>query len=249
MSLHDVLGGIADFAEWEHNDKIKLFAWYLHTVDGKERFSAREIKQCYDDVDLEKPANVYTSLERLRKKSPKQVLRDRKGYSLEWNVRRELDAKYGMRPTTYRIHQDLQALSAKIPDVNERQFLNETIICLKNGAPRAAIVMGWNLAYDHLCNFIVAKHLADFNTALPLRFPKNPPKALTKREDFAELKESEVLDVARLGSITSDNLHKLLKEKLVKRNTAAHPNELEFTILSAEAFVNELVNNVVLILL
>jgi hypothetical protein len=44
----------------------------------------------------------------------------------------------------------------KISDEAERLFLTEAISCLRAKAFRATIVMTWNLAYDHLLNWIAA---------------------------------------------------------------------------------------------
>jgi ABC-type Zn uptake system ZnuABC Zn-binding protein ZnuA len=69
---------------------------------------------------------------------------------------------------------------------------------------------------------------------------------IAKVEDFAELKESDVIRVCRSAAIISGDLAKILEEKLGKRNSAAHPSNVVFAQLQAENYIDELVRNVVL---
>ena len=72
-------------------------------------------------------------------------------------------------------------------------------------------------------------------------------KAIANYDDFSiVLKESEVIDICKSAKIINPNLHKILKEKLEKRNTAAHPSTVRVTQVQAEAFIDELIRNAVL---
>jgi hypothetical protein len=113
---------------------------------------------------------------------------------------------------------------------------------------RAAIVMTWNLAYDHLCEYALTKKLAEFNAQLPRSFPRADISVITNKEDFSELKESQVMQVCRSANITSKDVHKVLKEKLDRRNTYAHPSTITLAPQTAEEYIIDLVNNVVLLL-
>lgn len=125
-------------------------------------------------------------------------------------------------------------------------YLNEALLCFRVKAYRASIVMAWNLAYDHLCELILAKQLPSFNLQLPKTFSKAEITTITNRDDFMFLKESQVLQVAKSANIISPNVHKIMKEKLDRRNIAAHPSGVEISQLSAEDFIRDLVVNVVL---
>jgi len=46
-------------------------------------------------------------------------------------------------------------LPTKIQTTAERGYLEEALICFRNKAFRAAVVMCWNLAFDHLCEFVL----------------------------------------------------------------------------------------------
>jgi len=114
----------------------------------------------------------------------------------------------------------LRELPAKVPGVAERAFLYEAIKCFEAGAYRAAIVMSWNLAYDHLLLWVLKNHLPAFNAEWPKTFPTKRLVA-AKREDFGDAKEAHVLQVCRAAGFISADLKKMLDEKLDKRNSAA----------------------------
>jgi hypothetical protein len=121
-------------------------------------------------------------------------------------------------------------------------------VCFKHGAFRASVVMAWNLAFDHLCSWIVsdAKRLADFNARMPLRYPKEKYPVVTKREDFVEMKESHIIDIADSAYVVTSNVAKVLREKIIRRNMAAHPADVSTLQPTAEEFIRDLVENVVL---
>lgn len=120
----------------------------------------------------------------------------------------------------------LTDLPAKLPAGAEREFLNEALACYRAKAYRAAVVMAWNLAYDHLMQWVLndSARLQKFNSSLATKFPK---KGLTvsNRDDILEsLKESEMREVCRHASLITKNTSQILEDELRKRNRAAHPS-------------------------
>lgn len=248
MTLQELVDSIEGFAEWSHPDKIRFFAWFLHSQKGLDRFTPADIRQCYETLSMEKPLDVNPYLSKMLDRSPREVLRDSRGYTLEKRVRDKLEQAYGQRPVTIQVGQLLADLPAKIPDIAERVFLDETIRCFRCQAFRATIVMAWNLAYDHLLEFVIRdpSRLSAFNAQLPKTCPKARISAVSVKDDFAELKESDVLQVIRSANIIGNGLHHLLKEKLNKRNTAAHPSSVEISPHTAEEYVIDLITNAIL---
>ena len=124
----------------------------------------------------------------------------------------------------------LSDLTAQLPDLTERAYYKEALLCHSHGAHRAAVVMTWNIAYAHLCDHILAKRLAEFNARWLKSMPgmhKNGTKVIAVVDDFNDLlKESEVLTICRDGGIISRNVHTTLHTALGRRNTAAHPNKV-----------------------
>ena len=110
--------------------------------------------------------------------------------------------------------------------------------------------MCWNLAFHHLCTVVLAKHLVAFNQQWPITLSnhhtKAKIKAIAKMDDFSELKESEVLQICRSAGILSVNTYNVMKEKLEKRNAAAHPSDVEITQAQAEVYIDDLIRNAAL---
>jgi hypothetical protein len=147
----------------------------------------------------------------------------------------------------------VRQLPDKVPDIAEKDFMKEALICLRHDAARAAIIMVWNVAYYHLCNYVLKHKLTDFNAAYKTRYPNKWRDAkvplLTRYEDFsADLKESEVIEICKSAQAITNDIYKILGEKLGKRNSAAHPSTVHITQVQAEAYIDELIQNVVLAL-
>jgi len=246
--LHDVVRSVADFDDWTHSDKIRFFAWALHS-GGKHTFKASDIAACYAQLHAAPPTSVGSFLAAMVARKPPEALKDTQGYRLERRVRDDLDRRFGTRPTAAYVDALLAALPSRIPNVDQKKYLEEALACFRCGAFRAAIVMTWNLAYDHLCELVLAKYLSDFNAQLIKTFPKSDVSAIRQRDDFETLKESQVIQVCKSANIISGSVHKIAKEKLDRRNIAAHPSGVVITSATAEEFVRDLVENVVLKLL
>jgi hypothetical protein len=245
VELQEVVGEIDAFPAWSHADKIRFFAWFVHYHRGLDSFAPADITKCFRDLHIEAPSSVHPFLTAMENRKPKEVLRHKGKYCLEQKIREKLTQKHGKRAATVAVDKLLSNLPQLIPNLAERAYLDEALVCFRHQAFRASIVMTWNLAYDHLCEFVLAKHQAAFNSQLPKSFPKAGISAVSKRDDFAELKEYEVAQVCKSANIISNSLHKVLKEKLDRRNVAAHPSGVMTSRLTAEEFIKDLIDNVV----
>jgi hypothetical protein len=176
-------------------------------------------------------------------------MRSAGGYKLSPTVRLEFDKKYGQDQTSHAVTKLLTDLPAKVANGAAREYLEEALACYRAKAYRATIVMAWNLAYDHLVEWILADpgRTKDFNAAILVKLPK---KGVTvgKREDFDDLKESELIAVCRQARLIDKNTTHILEGKLTKRNTAAHPSRIKITQHQADDAISDLVNNVILVL-
>ncbi|HXM60231.1 MAG TPA: hypothetical protein VN950_05200 [Terriglobales bacterium] len=252
--LKSFVGGVPEYAKWNHAEKVKFFAWYLHVYEKKARVNGVDIAACYDALHDEQPSSIAPFLVSMEKKNPKEAIRDgSSGYYLSKQVRDDLDGKYGKRGTTIAVDKALAELPGRIPDKAEKEFLQEVLVCFNNAACRAAIVMMWNLTYFHLVHYILKHKLAEFNAAYPIRLGGTHKKAkvpvLAKYEDFSvDLEESEVLAVAKAaGAITHDQW-KILDTKLGRRNSAAHPSTVAFLPITTEEYILDLATNIILAL-
>jgi len=155
------------------------------------------------------------------------------------------------RGSTVEVDKLLSDLPGKVPDAAEKSFLAEALICFRNQAFRAAIVMTWNLTYFHLCHYILKHKLAEFNAQYPIRYLGKHNKAaapvIKTYEDFSvDLKESEVIEMCKSAGIITKEQFKILARGLDRRNTGAHPSTTAITILQAEECIHDLITNVVL---
>jgi hypothetical protein len=249
--LQDVVRNIPEYSKWNHAEKIKFFAWFLHAHRAKERVTGADIGTCYAELHEEPPSSISPFLGNMEKKNPKEAMRNGDGFSLVKKVRDDFGAKYGQRDSTVKVEKLLADLPGKIPDAAERDFLSEALTCFRNKAFRAAIVMTWNLTYFHLCHYILKHKLADFNAEYPKRHPGIHKKAkaptIATYDDFAsDLKESEVVEICRSANIITKEQFNALDRQIGRRNSAAHPSTTVITNLQAEEFIHDLVTNVVL---
>jgi hypothetical protein len=227
-------------------EQILALAWFAEARQERACFDAPFMRQCFREAGVDGPdMSVY--LPRLAAKKPPQLIKEKNGYRLAGAVRRELDNKLGADPTVTAVAKSLTDLPSKIPDLAEREFLTEALNCYRVKAYRAAIVMVWNLTYDHLVRWIVdsPERLSSFNGGITTKYPKKI-LVVAKHEDTDELKESELIEVARTAKLLDKNMTQTLKDKLHRRNMAAHPSRVVIGQHSADDMITDLVANVIL---
>lgn len=248
MTLSDLVRSIVGFANLPHAEKIKCFGWFLHEKDGKPRFQVADIRRCYNELHLDLPANLASSVEALALKKPPELLKQQGGYRLHGTIREKFERRFGATESTIVVEAALAALPSKVENESESVFLAEALTCYRHQAFRATIVMTWNLAYDHLLRWILkdAVRLAAFNTGISRRNSKKAHITIEKREDFEDLKEDEVVDIAASLPGVTANMKRVLKEKLGRRNTYAHPSTFVITKPQVDDMITDLVHNVVL---
>jgi hypothetical protein len=180
-------------------------------------------------------------------RKPAELLKDSRGYRLAGPLRQRFDSQFGNAPRSIVVTKLIVDLPAKVPGIQERAFLQEVIACYRVEAFRSAIVMCWNLAFDHLLRWVLIDHtrLSSFNAAISRRFPKSTA-SITCFDDFERLKEYEIVEICVTANLVSSSIGKILREKLGKRNVAAHPSAVEITRFQVEDVITDLVNNVVL---
>lgn len=251
MELSDFVGQVAGFDKLSSRERIKLIGWYLHTHEGKEHFHSDHIRACYRTLHLVTNENIGQSLMRMSKYATPDVVREKQGFKLTRPVRNQFDAKYSVHQSVVAVSKLLTDLPAKVPNVNQRIFLQEALKCYRNEAYRACIVMAWNLAYAHLLDYILSdtQRLADFNAAITKKYPKKTNLVIAEYDDFTEeLSERETVEIANVANTFNSVVFRILKKELDRRNIAAHPSDVKIGQHQADDMVSELVNNVVLAL-
>jgi hypothetical protein len=250
VELLQLAASISDLTDWPHTEVIKLFGWFLHSQRDLDRFDPASIRECYDVVHLEKPSQIHRHFRALQQTSPKELLEDIRGYYLPDFIRRKMQELYGTHPVTQSVREQLLSLTGKVIQADERNFLQEVITCLTCKAYRSAIVMAWNLCFDHLCHYLLRHELTNFNRVWPVRFARKHAisrvSSIMRREHFGELQEWEVVEVCKSAAILSPDIADELLQRLKTRNSAAHPSNLIIDQAMAEAYVASVVNNIIL---
>jgi hypothetical protein len=248
MELAELADQVGGFDQLQPREKIKLFAWFLHTHKNLEVVDNAAIRGCFSELHLVDP-NVAKYLPRMV--GYRDFMKVKGGYRLERAVRMEFDKLYGLHHSVVQVSKLLAELPSKVPNVAERAFLDEALKCYRNEAYRSCIVMVWNLAYSHALDWILAdqSRLDRFNAGIAKRYPKRAGLAITSYDQVLdELKESEVIEICNSASLMNSNVIKILKEKLSRRNIVAHPASVVVVQHQADDAVTDLVNNVVLTL-
>ena len=247
MTFEEFLEQNNQFSGISINDQVCRTAWFVHRFLNKDRFSSKDISDQFRSAHINPPqTSVY--LPRLAGKKPAPILLDKRGYFLEGRERKRLDGLLSPKATTAKISDLLRSLTNLVTDGPERVFLDEAIRCYEVTAFRAAIVMIWNLAYDHLRTWILADEdrLKKFNDGAAKRFTKSSKPVVINVNDFDDFTESQFLDACNSGKIMSKNLENMLREKLRRRNMAAHPSSIVILQPQADDVITDLVRNVIL---
>jgi hypothetical protein len=237
---------VPSFATLSPTEKICHAAWYLHSVQGREFVTAGAINSLFDEIHS-LPPHTAVYLKRLAEKKPPLFIKTKQGFRLENRPRRELEEKFAAKPETAVVSALLTGLLGKVGEGDEARFLDETLRCYSVRAFRAAIVMAWNLAFDHIIRWVVsdAARLSAANNSISVKYAKKNV-IISDADDFADLKEFEVIEVLRHAGLITKNIADLLKEKLRRRNAAAHPSSVVITQAQADDVLTDLVNNIVL---
>jgi hypothetical protein len=247
MRLAEFVAETQGFENLQPREQIRLFGWFLHTYGNASSFDNDAIRGCFRQLHMVTP-DVHKFLPRMAEAKPPELLRQGGGYKLARQIKLRLDEKYGTAPRVIAVTNLLVNLPLRVPNQVESIFLTEALNCYRVAAFRATTVMVWNLAFHHVLQWLMSKpqRIVEFNQALHTRFPKKTP--ITGRDDFDELKESEVIEVCRTARLLNQNMCDILRDKLRRRNMAAHPSSVIVSQSQADDTITDLVNNIVVAL-
>lgn len=229
-------------------DLPDFFVYYLTVEIGEPSATAKSVRECYEVCDMAAPSWLASHFSNGLKK-PRRYIKANGGYRLESKRRDEIAELLGDGQPNVQTSAALYRLEAQIPLGAKRDFLHETISCFNVGANRAAVVMCWNLTAHHLQDHILADRTrrSAFDAALANNTDKRVKiKSINKPDDFTEMSESKFLEFCREAKIISGSVFNKLKNRLDERNAAAHPSGVKTTAKAAEAYIDDLVENVVM---
>ena len=224
---------------------VELFVYFLTVELGQETTTPKEVAECFTACDLVVPGNVSARLSEGLKGKPTKYIKTKTGYKLQRHMREALSKKLGAETVTTQTSATLRGLEHKLLTGADKEFLREAIDCFEAGSNRAAIVMTWILAIDHLFAYILAHKLSDFNAALA-KDKGVKISSVARRDDFTEIKETKFIELCRAAGIVSNDVRKILDNKLGTRNSCAHPSGVTINKSKVIDFVEDLVDNVIL---
>jgi hypothetical protein len=238
---------IEKVAEQSQTALVELFVYFLTVEFGQESATPKQVADCFVACDLGMPKNIGARLSEGLKGKPPRYLKANGGYKLQRHMREALSSKLGAEKLNAQTSATLRGLEHKLPEGADKEFLRETIDCFEAGANRATIVMVWILASDHLFAYILVHKLAEFNAVLAENTDRSVKvKVITQRDDFTEMKESKFIEFCRQAKIISNDVRKILEQKLDTRNSCAHPSGITVNKSKVTDFLEDLVENVVL---
>lgn len=253
MDAREFLSQFPNHGDFSRKSKILIFAYYLRKHKGAAEFGAGDIRDCFQEALLRIPGDSSALLKSLSagRQSPIIKSKTQGRYSLSIHGLNEVELILP-EATPERLSSFLESAVpylkktiSKVQDEKRREFLAEAIACLGVQARRATIVMTWLATIDHLYEYVLKHKLADFNTALGNRTDKVSKLTVNGRDDFAEIKESIFIEVCRSGKIVTNDVRKILDEKLGTRNSCAHPSSIQVSDSKVVDFIEDLVDNVI----
>lgn len=236
---------IEEAASQSQSALVELFVYFLTVESGQDAATPRQVADCFTACDLVVPGNVSARLSEGLKSKPPRYVKANGGYKLQRHMREMLSLRLGAEKVTAQTSVTLRGLEQRLPEGSSKLFLEEAVNCFEVGANRATIVMVWILAMDHLFAYIVAHKLDDFNVALS-KDKGVRIAAITNRDDFAQIKEAKFIELCRAAEFISNDVRKILDQKLGTRNSCAHPSGVRIGNAKAIDFVEDLVENVIL---
>lgn len=244
-AINRFYNAIENAANQSQTGLVELFVYFLTVERDQDTATSRQVNDCFVACDLTPPKNVAARLSEGLKTTPRKYIKANGGYKLERYMREALSKKLGAEQVTAQTSATLRGLEQKVPEGGAKEFLKETIDCFEAGANRATITMAWILALEHLFAHILKHRLAEFDAALA-KDKGVKLNAIAQRDDFTEMKESKFIEICRATKIISNDIRKILDTSLGIRNSCAHPSGITVTNIKVIAFVEDLVENVVL---
>lgn len=232
------------FAGWNATKQTDYLVYYITNQPGVESATAVEVEKCFELLDLRPYARLGVYLSEGTKKDGRYI-KHTKGYRLERGAFDAIRAEIDSEPKKVQVSQQFADLVLKVKDSQERSFLEEAIRCYRVESYRATIVLVWVLTMDHLQKHVFGNFLTEFNTAIAAHGDKKM-KPIVAYDDFSDLKEIRMIELMRSANIISNDVRKILDEKLGIRNSAGHPSGVSFSGHKTTEFALDLLENVLL---
>lgn len=224
---------------------IEMFVYHL-TVEMEQEFTtAKNVNICFEACDLPTPANTSARLAAGLTKKPPLYIKSSSGYKLHRHARENIAKKLGAETIVVDTSILLRSLENKVTNLDSRKFLSEVLDCFEIGAHRGTVVLTWLLAIHHIQSYILKHKINEFNAVLATNTDKRVKiTKITNIDDFNDIPEGKFIEFCRVAKIISNDVRKILDQKLQIRNSAAHPSGVAIGKAKVIDFVEDLVVNI-----
>jgi hypothetical protein len=227
------------FGELSFVDQTAFLVYLLTVTLGAKSVTGQAVEAVRSQLKLAPGASAkYLSIH--SKGKSKRFLKRNPGYVLTRTEEERIALSLG-RATAVTTSISLRQHMAGISDADLRAYLDEAVGSFEHGFFRAAIVMSWCAAFSVFRDWIFNKNVTTFN-AQTATWKK--PKSITVISDLDELSERVIIDTAKQASVISSNEHKVLVHLLDQRNAYAHPSGRSVSAAVSEAFVQQVIDEV-----
>lgn len=239
---------IENFDELAKAELIDYFSYFITVINEEDVVDSRKIKDCFERLRLEPYSNIPSYLSQKSKRGKgKKYIKKNNGYILERSVELEIQKTLSTGPEKRETSFLLRNLLEDISNNHQKIFLQEAIDCYEIGAKRASIVLAWILTINHLYEYIYKNKKSEFDAVLSANTDKRIKiTKLNSPDDFTEIPEGKFIEFCRSAKIITNDVRKILEEKLGTRNSSAHPSGVSISELKATDFIQDLIVNVVL---
>ena len=249
-TLEDFISKVDEFDNLISSNICDYFVYYLIEFKSHPGVKAKDVENCFNHLKIRAYSNIPHYLSTNSKKkagtTPK-FIKEKELYYLERKRKEEIKSTLNIDKPFIETNKTLRSLLTHIKNESEKEFLNEAIKAFEVEAFRAAIVMIWLLTIDHLYEYIITNKLSDFNTALSKVTDKRVKvSTIVTKDDFGDIPEGKFIELCRSAGVISNDVRKILDEKLGTRNSAAHPSNITIGRGKTFDFIEDLVNNVIL---
>jgi hypothetical protein len=228
--------------------RICLFVYFLTVREGEGIALKSRVASMFTLADIPCPKNLDRDFSKMKKSE--MLVPHSEGYRLHRKCSGAIEEQLRVRQHNILVKDSLAELARTIKDDSERECIEEAIRCFGTRpiSKRATILLSWIAGVSHLQSFVwhKKKHLTSLNSVLSRSTPKNTKRQIANREDFSELGEDLFILKLREAHIIDMNVYKQLKSQLEIRNTCGHPNSISISDSKVEAFLEDVINNILL---
>ncbi len=249
LTLEELLDKKSDLDILSQKEQVKYMAFFFTYLNDKEEFSPAKVFELFKKANLKSPGNIHEEFQRLilNRKGKKAIfLKIKKNtYSFQRNSKKEISQEILGLPGKTKVSSDLRNLLPKVKEKESRNFLEEAIKCYEFSCSRATVVMVWLLVIDTLYEHTINKKLLIFNNALKKHGKYAKKVTIKTKDDFSDIKDYDFIEILKVGKIIDKNIKKILNNQLDFRNLCAHPNSIIIRESKVIAFVEDLIENVI----